>query len=81
MLLLYLQQALVDKVTLLLGLLLNCTITVYGSMTPNRIGAIFFHLSLELCQWVVVEGLENIFGGETSVTPPGQSHKQQQESR
>ena len=57
-----------DKVTLLFGLFLNCSIAINGSMTPNGIGANFLQLSLELCRWIVIEGLENIFGGESSIT-------------
>lgn len=68
MLLLDFEQALVNKIMLLFGLLLNCTTTINSCVTTNWVRTYLFELSLELCQWVVIEGLKDILGGKPSVT-------------
>ena len=56
-----------DKVVLLLGLLLHRSVSVDSSMTPNWVRAHLFQLSLGLGQRVVIEGLENVFSGESNI--------------
>ena len=55
MLLLNLQQALMNKDILFLGLLLNRSVPIDSSMTPDGVRAYFFQLSFELGQRVVIE--------------------------
>ena len=68
MFLLDFEEALMNHIILLFGVLLHSTVSIDSRVPPNRIWTNFFQLSLELRKRVIIEALKDVLAGKSSIT-------------